>query len=293
MSNTWPTFAAIAGLSLYSWLSIYISGEVRRAKDTTQMKIMSLASFVHIGIAVLLSIVFFWKFGHDFFVAVNALSGSESYPFAAPPYYTFLTSIAGGSTLLAWWLFISFAVAYPLLILPNIAIAVRTFFAWALDGILPSRFAQVSPRTHAPNYAIGLTVVVSILVLYWATSSGEGFLKVLYEAVVLQFVTMILLGIAAVLLPYRRPEVWRASATTARFLGIPVVAIAGALTALLLSGMFFIYMHYPELGIDKGHFFRDCAIILGASLLTFVVARWARLRQGVDVDKLAMEIPPE
>lgn len=293
LNNTWPTFAAIASLSLYSWLSIYISGEVRRAKDTTQMKIMSLASFVHIGIAVILSIVFFWKFGHDFFVAINALSGSESYPFAAPPYYTFLTSIAGGSTLLAWWLFISFAVAYPLLILPNITIAVRTFFAWALDGILPSRFARVSPKTHAPNYAIGLTVIVSILVLYWAVSSGEGFLKVLFEAVLLQLVTMILLGVSAVLLPYRRPEVWRSSATTERFLGVPIIALAGALTTVLLAGIFFIYMHYPELGIDKGHFFRDCAIILGASLLTFFVARTARLRQGVDVDKLATEIPPE
>jgi APA family basic amino acid/polyamine antiporter len=293
LNNTWPTFAAIASLSIYSWLSIYISGEVRRAKDTTQLKIMSLASFVHIGIAVILSIVFFWKFGHDFFVAVNALGGTESYPFAAPPYYTFLTSIAGGSTLLAWWLFISFAVAYPLLVLPNITIAVRTFFAWALDGILPSRFARVSPKTHAPNYAIGLTVIVSILVLYWAVSSGEGFLKVLFEAVLLQLVTMILLGISAVLLPYRRPEVWRSSATTARFLGVPIVALAGALTSVLLAGIFFIYMHYPELGIDKNHFFRDCAIILGAALLTFFVARTARMRQGVDVDKLAAEIPPE
>jgi amino acid transporter len=293
LNNTWPTFAAIASLSIYSWLSIYISGEVRRAKDTTQMKIMSLASFVHIGIAVLLAIVFFWKFGHDFFVAVNALSGTESYPFAAPPYYTFLTSIAGGSTLLAWWLFLTFAAAYPLLILPNLVIAVRSFFAWALDGILPSRFARVSPTTHAPNYAIGLTVVISVLVLYWAVSSGEGFLKVLFEAVLLQLVTMILLGLSAVLLPYRRPEVWRSSATTARFLGIPVVALAGGLTAVLLGGIFFIYMHYAELGIDKGHFFRDCAIILGAALVTFFVARTARLRQGVDVDKLAMEIPPE
>lgn len=293
LNATWPTFAAIAGLSIYSWLSIYISGEIRRAKDTTQMKIMGFASFVHIGIAVLLSVVFFWKFGHDFFTAVNALAGTESYPFAAPPYYTFMTSIAGGSTVLAWWLFITFAVAYPLLILPNITIAVRTFFAWALDGILPSRFARVSPKTHAPNWAIGLTVVVSVIVLYWAVSNGEGFLSVLYEAVVLQLVTMILIGIAAVLLPYRRPDVWRASATTRRVLGVPVVALAGALTTVLLAGLFFIYMHYPELGIDKGHFFRDCAIILGAALLTFVIARQSRLRQGVDVDKLAMEIPPE
>lgn len=291
LDNFWPTWAAICSLSLYSWLSIYISGEVRRAKDTTQVKVMSLASIVHIGIAAILAVVFFNKFGHDFFVAINSLG--ESYPFAAPPYYTFLTSIAGGSTLLAWWLFLTFAVAYPLLILPNITIAVRTFFAWALDGFLPSRLARVSPRTHAPNYAIGLTVVLSVLVLWWAVSNEEGFFEVLIEAVLLQLVTMILLGIAAVLLPYRRPDVWRSSATTKRILGIPIVAIAGGLVVVVLAGLFAVYMRYPDLGIDKGHFFRDCAIILGASLVTFFVARTARKRQGVDVDKLAAEIPPE
>ncbi|HKO38587.1 MAG TPA: APC family permease [Solirubrobacterales bacterium] len=292
LDNFWPTWAAICSLSLYSFLSIYISGEVRRAKDTTQVKVMSLATVVHIGIAALLAAVFFWKFGHDFFVAINSL-GEETYPFAAPPYYTFLTSIAGGSTLLAWWLFISFAVAYPLLILPNITIAVRTFFAWALDGILPSRFARVSPRTHAPNYAIGLTVILSILVLWWAVSNEEGFFSVLIEAVLLQLVTMILLGISAVLLPYRRPDAWRSSATTQRFLGVPIVALAGGLVAIVLAGLLAVYMRYPDLGIDRGQFFRDSAIILGASLLTFFVARAARRRQGVDVDKLAAEIPPE
>ncbi len=289
LDSFWPTWAAICSLSLYSWLSIYISGEVRRARDTTQVKMMGLASIVHIGIAVILALLFFAKFGHDFFVAINSIES----PLGAPPYYTFLTSIAGDSTLLAWWLFITFAVAYPLLIIPNITIAVRTFFAWALDGLLPSRFARVSPRTHAPNYAIGLTVVLSVLVLWWAVSNEEGFFKVLIEAVVLQLVTMILLGIAAVLLPYRRPEVWRSSATTQRLFGIPIVALAGALVTIVLAGLFFIYMHYPDLGIDKGHFFRDCGIILGAALLTFFVARGVRLRQGVDVDKLAAEIPPE
>jgi APA family basic amino acid/polyamine antiporter len=293
LGNTWPTWAAISSLSLYSWLSIYISGEVRKAKDTTQMKIMGLASFVHIGVAVVLAVVFFSTFGHDFFYAINALGESENYPFAAPPYYTFLTSIAGGSTLLAWFLFLTFAVAYPLLILQNITIAVRTLFAWALDGILPSRFARVSPRTHAPNYAIGLAVVVAIGVLYWAVTSADSFFGILIEAVLLQLVTMILLAVSAVLLPYRRPEIWRSSATTQRFLGIPIVALAGAVATVLLGALFFVYMHYEELGIDKGHFFRDCAIILGLALITFFVARTARLRQGVDVDKLAMEIPPE
>jgi amino acid transporter len=295
LDNTWPAMAAVAGLSIYGWLSIYISGEVRRAKDLTQVKIMSLATAVHVGLAVLVGLVLFWKFGSDFFVAINGLSESEAYPFpGAPPYYTFLTSIAGGSTLLAWWLFISFAVAYPLLMIPNITIAVRSLFAWSLDGILPARLARVSRRTHAPNYAIGLVVLVSVPVLWWAVSNNEGFLKFLYEAVLLQLVTMVLLSISAVLLPYRRPEAWRASATTQRIGGIPMVSLAGGLTAILLAALFFAYMHYPALGIeDKGHFFRDCAVVLAAALVTFFVARTARSRQGVDVDKLAAEIPPE
>jgi APA family basic amino acid/polyamine antiporter len=295
LDQTWPTMAAIAGLSIYAWLSIYISGEVRRAKDITQVKIMSLATTVHIAIAMILGAVFFWKFGHDFFVAINGLSYTESYPFeGAPPYYTFLTSIAGGSTLFSWWLLITFAVAYPLLMLPQLAIAVRSFFAWALDGLLPSRFARVSQRTHAPNYAIALVVVLGLAALYWAVSNNEGFNKFLYEAVLLQLVTMILLSTAAVLLPYRKPDVWRASASTQRLLGIPVVALAGGLSIVLMVALFFVYMHYPALGIeDKGHFFRDCGVILAAALLTFFIARVARRRQGVDVDKLAAEIPPE
>src|SRR3954466_4461446 len=293
MHNTWPTWALICSLTLFSWLSIYISGEVRRARDTTQIKVMGAASLVHVAIAAILAALFFSTFGHDFFVAVNGLGESESYPFAAPPFYTFLTSIAGGSTLLAWWLLITFAAAFPLLMIPNITIAVRTFFAWALDGLLPARFSQVSSRTHAPNYAIGLTVGLSIAVLGWAVTNGEGFFNVLVEAVLVQLIAMILIGVSAALLPYRRPDAWRSSATTRRLLGAPVVTIAGTLVAISLAGLFYVYIGYEDLNIDKARFFRDAAIVLGASLLTFFIARAVRRRQGVDVDKLASETPPE
>jgi amino acid transporter len=294
MNNTWPTWAAICGLSLFGWLSIYISGEVRRARDTTQVKMMSLAAVVHIGIAAVLAAIFFAKFGNDFFVAINGIKETESYPFAVEPFYTFLTAIAGGSPVLAWWLLITFVAAYPLLMIPNITIAVRTLFAWAFDGLLPSSIARVSPRTHAPNQAIAVVVVLSIAVLGWAVTNNEDFYSLLVEAIAVQLVAMILIGVAALLLPYRRPEIWRSSATTRRFLGIPVVAISGGLVAILLSALFYIYMHFEGLGIDPDQFLgRDAPILLGAALLMFFVARFARLRQGVDVDKLAAEIPPE
>ena len=294
MNNTWPTWAAICGLSLFGWLSIYISGEVRRARDTTQVKMMSLAAVVHIGIAAVLAAIFFAKFGNDFFVAINGIKETESYPFAVEPFYTFLTAIAGGSPVLAWWLLITFVAAYPLLMIPNITIAVRTLFAWAFDGLLPSSIGRVSPRTHAPNHAIAVVVVLSIAVLGWAVTNNEDFYSLLVEAIAVQLVAMILIGIAALLLPYRRPEIWRSSATTRRFLGVPVVAISGGLVAVLLSALFYIYMHFEGLGIDPDQFLgRDAPILLGAALLMFFVARFARSRQGVDVDKLAAEIPPE
>ena len=169
----------------------------------------------------------------------------------------------------------------------------RTFFAWGLDGLLPARFSQVSARTHAPNYAIGLTVGLSVAVFGWAVTNGGGFFSVLVEAVLVQLIAMTLIGISAALLPYRRPEAWRSSATTRRLLGIPVVTVAGTLVAILLVGVFYVYMRYEGLNIDRSHFFRDAAIVFVASLLTFFIARTARLRQGVDVDKLASEIPPE
>jgi purine-cytosine permease-like protein len=95
------------------------------------------------------------------------------------------------------------------------------------------------------------------------------------------------------LLPYRRPDAWQSSASTSRVFGIPVVSLSGGLLAVLLAGLFFVYMYYEGLGIDRLHFLRDSAIVLGAALLTYFIARAARSRQGVDVEKLAAEIPPE
>ena len=295
MNNTWPTFAAIAGFTFFGWLSIYISGEVRKARDTTQMKVMSLAVTVSIATAVLLSLVMFSTFGHNFFVAINGLSatGSKAYPFAAPPYYTFMASIAGGSTFLAWLLFVTFAAAYPLLIIQNTTLAVRSFFAWGLDGLLPLRVSKVSPKTHAPNVAVGVTAVLSILVLLWAVTNAHGFLTIFAEAVLLQLVTMTLLALSAMLLPYRRPEIWRASVMTRKFLGIPVISWAGAVSAVILIGLGFIFLKYPQLGIVKSNFFVYLGAIVAAALLTFYGTRIIRMRQGVDVEKLASEIPPE
>jgi hypothetical protein len=105
---------------------------------------------------------------------------------------------------------------------------------------------------------------------------------------------MLLLAVAAAVLPYRRAEAWRASATTARVGGIPVVTIAGVVAAIFCCIIFFLYLHYRGLGIaDPGKFGRDSGIVIGAALLLYFGARIIRARQGIDLSKLTEEIPPE
>jgi APA family basic amino acid/polyamine antiporter len=293
-SNTWPTWGAIMSLSIWTWMSIYISGEVRRARSWAQPGMMIGASVVHIGIAAILGVLFFWRFGHGFFVAIQALNGTKDYPFASPPYYVFLTSIAGGSSVIAWILFFTFVVAFPFWMVQNSATVIRSYFAWAFDGLLPLRVARVHPRLHAPLIAIGFAAVLDVGALVWAIWDSQSFFGVLSEAVLLNITTMIFIGLGAVLLPYRRPEVWRASATAARVAGIPLVAIAGAVSVVLLCIVFFLYLHYPGLGIlHRGRFVRDWVIVLAAAVLFYGGALLVRRRQGIDVKMLAEEIPPE
>jgi amino acid transporter len=293
LSNTWPTWGAIMSLGIWTWLSIYIAGEVRRARTITQPAIMGGGSVFHVGVGFIMTAIFFGVFGTAFYTALNGIVGTDAYPFDSPPYPHFLASIAGGSVALAWFLMICFALAMPIWIINNFAVTVRSMFAWAFDGLLPLRVAHVSPRFKMPIIATVVGVAINIGALYWAISSAS-FFGVLAEAVLFNMFAMLLLAVAAAVLPYRRAEAWRGSATTAHVGGIPVVTIVGAVAAIFCCIIFFLYLYYRGLGIaDPGKFGRDSGIVIGAALLLYFGARIIRARQGINLSKLTEEIPPE
>ena len=59
-----------------------------------------------------------------------------------------------------------------------------------------------------------------------------GFLKILVYATLIQLVPMGLVGRCAAIVPFRKPELFRAGATQCRFIGVPVITIAGVGAAL-------------------------------------------------------------
>jgi APA family basic amino acid/polyamine antiporter len=293
LDNTFAVWGAIMSLSIWTWLSVYIAGEVRQARKLTQTYVMTGASVIHLGLAAIFTALFFAHFGSQFFTAINEINGSADYPFASPPYYTFLTSLASNSAVISWLILITFAAVFPYWIIQNITCVTRPIFAWAFDGLVPMRLAQVNKRFHAPVAAIAVTAVLNIAALVWGIWGGSSFFGVLAEGALLALTPMLLISISAILLPYRLPDAWRGSAITAKVAGVPVLTIAGAVSTLACLIVYYLYLHYEGLGINPPRFFRDVAIVCGAALLLYFAAWYVRRSQGVDFARLTAEIPPE
>jgi len=118
---------------------------------------------------------------------------------------------------------------------------------------------------------------------------------VLAYALLVQLIAMALVGLAGVLAPILRPELFRASASQKRFAGIPLVQIAGGGAILTAVFVWWAYLHYDQLGANAnlGKLF---AWTIGPAVLGVVlyyVAAMVRRRQGVDVTLAYQEIPPE
>jgi hypothetical protein len=142
---------------------------------------------------------------------------------------------------------------------------------------------------------ISLSIVTAIIIgLYaWAVYSSN-FFTVYANAVIITVVALILMSLAVIVFAYVRKEIWQGSVITARVFGIPVTTLAGigALIVAILNG--FLYLHYRGLGLtSNGEAIRNAGIVVGAALVTYIVADFIRRRQGMALTKAASEIPPE
>jgi hypothetical protein len=129
----------------------------------------------------------------------------------------------------------------------------------------------------------------------WAVFDQTGFFVVLAYALLVQLIAMALVGLSGVLAPIFRPELYRASASQKRFLGISLVQIAGV--GAILTGVFvwWAYLHYDQLGANAnlGKLFAWTIgpAVLGA--IFFVVMAALKKSRGTDITLVYREIPPE
>jgi len=292
LSHTLPMVAVVAGFGLYSYWSSNIGGELRQGRSTKTAHRMALGGVLSMASLALLALILFHSYGKDFLTAAYSAGLPDQFGGASPTYFV-LTSVQLDSVPVAIFLVASFTMFWVLLTYVAFLQPTRLLFAYSLDGLLPKSVSKVT-RSGAPAAAVAITVVLSTATLAWALFISTSLFQVVTYTVLAQLLSMGLVGLSALVFPWRRPEMYRASSSVRRLAGVPVVSIAGAAAVTSTVVIWVLYFTEAKLGLqDKPQFF---AWIGGTGLLAvafFYGARAVRRRQGIELDYVYAEIPPE
>jgi len=298
LDATLPTVFIVMTFMMWNWWSVYLSGELKSASNRgRQLSIMFGALVWDVLFIVIGALLLFKVTGYDFMVAVNT-GGNTAYAIPQAPWYHFIASLVYNAPILTFLIVGSFLFWSLPAMVGNTFMPIRTLFAWAFDRLLPERLADVNERTHSPVWAIVTEMVIITLMLIWSIVSTD-FITWLTLGVLAGVVCVVIVGVAAILFPTRRPDLYKASPANIRWLGIPVLYIVAPLSILVMLFLTWCTLAYPALALS-GNFNQNwwqvpafIGMIVVVGLVVFYGARFLRRRQGIDVDLVYKELPPE
>jgi len=286
----WPNW----GATLY--------GEVRGASDYRRsFSSMFWGLWITVGLSVVFFLLVAKTLGWEFYMAANSNYWATIYtpdtaPKLAMPLWPYPAMLAG-------WLVDSRVLQVLVLALMSLWFwgwsgtvflsSTRVIFAAAFDRVLPEWAAQVSPRSHVPTGALLLMVVPSIVVsaLY---AYYPGFAAYTLDATLVIAVTYLGSIVAATILPWRRPGLYRAS-PVARYkvAGMPLLTVAGVVTIAFLVFNLWKWITDATYGVNNRQSAIYMLILYALALAIYLIARVVRARQGIDLTRTHAEIPVE
>jgi amino acid transporter len=288
---------------LYPNWGATLYGEVRGAGDFRKVLNGMLGGlWVTAALAVVFIVLAAKAFGWTFFNASNVTYVNYAYGYSttAPPvpiwgYPPMLAAFLLDSHIIqaiivfafgAWWLgwtgtlFLS---------------STRMIFAAAFDRVLPEWAGRVSEGRGVPWAALALIMIPSVF-LSWLYAYNGDFVKLTLDATLVIAVTFFGTSIAAMILPYWKKDLFEASPVARyKIVGIPVVAVAGAISTIFLGWVIFMWLSTALYGIGVGN--TTSIVFLGvlyaAAAVLYVAARFWRRAQGIDLDAIHAQIPAE
>jgi amino acid transporter len=299
--NLWPNW----GATLY--------GEVRGATDFKR-NITGMGSAL--GVTTLLGILLLYAIsktiGWDFYVQAGGAWWNYIWGFTADapalpvwPYPALLAAFLTTNRLLQflvialmslWWFGWSGTVFLS---------STRVIFAAAFDRLLPERVAKLNERTGTPIYALLLMVVPSIVVAYLFAYNIANFQSLTLCSTLVIAVTYLGTTIAAIILPYKKPDLYKASPIAKyNLFGIPLITVAGVIFGGFLIFLLYQWILDPNALYGIGYSINDAGYKNGTSIVymlsNYVLAaviyfgfKYFRKRSGIDIDKVHKEIPVE
>jgi basic amino acid/polyamine antiporter, APA family len=168
----------------------------------------------------------------------------------------------------------------------------RVVFATAFDRVLPEAVAKTS-RNGVPYVALLLMLIPSIPISYFY-AYGENFATWTLNATLVIALTFFGSTVAAAILPWRKPEIYNAS-PIARYnvLGIPLVTVCASAFGLFLAFCIYQWVTNDIYGINNTSSFLYLSTMYILALVIYVVSRFVRRAQGMDLKMVYDEIPED
>ena len=278
----WPNW----GSTLY--------GEVRGASD---FKRVFTGMFAGLWLTVLLSVVFLLlmlkTFGWSFYNNANAVYWAGKATIPIWPYPMMMTA----------WLVHNTAFQVILLLVMSLWFfgwvgtlflsSTRVIFAAAFDRVLPDAAASVSEKRKVPVASLVLMLLPAVALSAFYSYSIK-FATYTLDATLVIAVTYLVSAFAVVILPWRKPELWAASAASKiKLLGVPIVPVAGLLTMGLVIYNLIEWLSNSAYGVNNRGSLVFMAMLYVLAIVVYVVARLIRKSQGIDLGLINKEIPVE
>ncbi len=213
---------------------------------------------------------------------------------AAEPVPMLLMAFATGSPILVLLFGLSFIVA-TWVSLAGLGFApIRNVFAWSFDRLIPTKFSELRTKYRAPVYAIVAVLLVAEFFLWAGIYWPEGTSAIAYT-IIAWFLGWIVLGVAGIVFPYRRKELFEAGppATQRRIAGIPVITWLGAAT-LAIS----LYTEWAVLqAFDVTILSAEQYLLVGGMavvpIIIYVIAHVYHASKGIPLKVQFSQVPPE
>ena len=247
-------------------------------------------------IIIVTSFTVVYIMGQDFLASLGYLffEGKPEYGnfLSQPPYLYSLASVAIGNPFLISLLFVGL-VATSLNISYNTALAgSRNLMAMAFDRVFFEKSGHVSDRWHFPTYSVLAMYIIPVLLLpvYLYTNFGTLLLGTSVGVTGLFIGT----GVSALIIPWKRPDIYKSSAISRYSLaGIPLITIVAFLSIVLTSFDMYILLSNPGFGLVNVPSYVFLALSYLLWIPVYFAFAWYRKKQGIDVSLAFKEIPPE
>ncbi len=170
---------------------------------------------------------------------------------------------------------------------------IRSLFAWSFDRMLPEAFSKVD-RRGSPYVAVAFAAALGFL--FYVLFAFTTLLSFILFTITLWFVAWTIVGIAAIVFPYVKKDIFEKSPSVVkrRIAGVPIISICGVLTTIV--SVFTVYFTtVPAItGLTSLADLASTVIVLAVlPFILYYVTRVYRQRKGINMALQYKSLPPD